>query len=150
MLFYKIYNFIQSILEFSRKYIYAILPLFSFVIYLFLKDFLFNNISDAENYLNNIVNLSGILAGFMLTTYATFMTSLPDNKFIKALKHSGYLNSIYKVIGLGILFFILSMLAGLFSSSPKLTTILFFLGVSEALSCLYYFYFVLKYSNMSD
>lgn len=144
-----LYNAVQFIIEKIREYIYLFLPLVSLSIYLFLKDEIFLSISEnLENYTNNIINLSGVLAGFLFTTFGTFM-SLPNNKFLDALEDTGYFKSIYRLQLLGIISLFLAMLLGLFGISIKLTTLFFMIGISEAMGSLYYFYKILTLSKKS-
>lgn len=148
MMLNKLHNLIQIIIEYIRKYIYIFLPISSLILYLVLKNILFNRVIDLNNYSNNIISLSGILAGFLFTTFGTFM-SLPDNKFLDALESTGYFRAIYRVQLLGVIFLLLAMLIGLFNISIKTMTIFFMFGISEALGSLYYFYKILTLSKKS-
>lgn len=146
---HKAYNLVQEILEWSRKYIYLVLPALSILMFILFKDIILSNAhKNINDYTNNIINLSGILAGFLFTTFGTFM-SLPDNKFLDALGESGYFESIYRVQLLGILFLIIAMLIGLFDISIKYATIFFLVGISESIGSLYYFYKILTLSRKS-
>lgn len=148
--FYNLHNMFQVLLEKSRKHIYLVLPGISALFYFCFKDKVFNGTLDnLESYSNNVINLSGVLAGFLFTTFGTFM-SLPDNKFLDALETTGYFKSIYTVQLLGIIFLLLSMLIGLFNLSIKCMTIFFIFGISEALGSLYYYYRILALSKKSN
>lgn len=146
---YRLYNAFQLSLQKCRKYIYLVLPAISLMFYILFKNKILSNISNnIEDYSNNIINLSGVLAGFLFTTFGTFM-SLPDNKFLDALETTGYFKAIYRVQLLGIIFLLSAMLIGLFSLSIKYMTILFIFGISEALGSLYYYYKILTLSKKS-
>lgn len=146
----KVYNASQRLLELGRKYIYLILPTTSLILYVIFKEkILSENLADIENYTNNIISLSGILAGFLFTTFGTFM-SLPDNKFLDMLENTGYFKSIYRIQLLGVLFLITAMMVGLFNLSIEYMTIFFILGISEALGSLCYFYRILTFSKKSN
>lgn len=147
---HKLYNVFQTSLENFRKYIYILLPAISLIIYIVFRNIIFANIiEDTSDYSNNIINLSGILAGFLFTTFGTFM-SLPDNKFLDALQSNGYFKSIYRVQVLGVVFLLIAMVIGLFNLSIKVMTIFFMFGISEALGSLYYFYKILTLSRKSN
>lgn len=142
-------NSLQTLIEYIRKYIFIFTPIIANILWIFLMKIEVIEIPKSTDYVNNVVNLSGILAGFLFTAYGIFM-SLPDNKFISALKHTGYMDSIYKVLIFGILFLITSMLIGLYTHNYKILTISFISGISETIISLYYFYKILKYSSLSN
>ena len=120
---------------------------FMFVIFKVILWELIESSSD-QSYINNIINLSGVLAGFLFTTYGIFM-SLPNNRFIHLLKFNGYMGIIYKTLLFGIVFLISSMILGLFTNYYNLITYIFVFGISETITSVYHFYKVLKYSSKS-
>lgn len=149
-IFHKLYNLFQLTKELLRRFIYIVLPVVGALIYIIFKDKLISDtILKSKTYLNNVINLSGILAGFLFTTFGTFM-SLPDNKFLDLLEGSGYFKSIYRVQALGIIFLFSAMLIGLFEISAKYMTVMFIFGISEAIGSLYYFYKILTLSRRSS
>lgn len=101
------------------------------------------------DFVNNIINISGILSGYLLTTYGIFV-SLGNNNFIKYLHQSGHFKIVYKIIMFGIVFLIISMLLGLFGISDRLMVISFLMGISEVILSVYYFYMLTLLSSKSN
>ncbi len=145
----KIYNSKQRLLELSRKYIYLINPLIGIFAFKTLNKINVINISSTQNFLDNIINLSGIMAGFLFTTYGILM-SLPNNKFIELLKFNKTINIVFKTLLLGIIFLISAMILGLFTEYFSLITYIFIFGISETVTSVYQFYQILKYSYKSS
>ncbi|MCI5643440.1 MAG: hypothetical protein MR285_04960 [Peptoniphilus sp.] len=143
-----IYNVKQAFLEIIRKYIYLVSPIIGLGAFIILEKANFIESSSDQSYINNIINLSGVLAGFLFTTYGIFM-SLPNNRFIHLLKFNGYMGIIYKTLLFGIVFLISSMILGLFTNYYNLITYIFVFGISETITSVYHFYKVLKYSSKS-
>lgn len=134
---HKLYNCIQDIIEKLREFSYILFLVIGFIVYIILLRYN-ESIFDFVN-IDNIINLSGIFAGFIFTTFGIVM-SLPDNKFTELMKSSGYMLIIYRTLLTGIVFFGLSMVFGLFTDITKLIVLFFFIGLSETILTIYYFY----------
>ena len=128
-----IYNVKQVFIEIIRKYIYLVSPIIGLGAFIILEKTNFIEASNDLSYMNNIINLSGVLAGFLFTTYGIFM-SLPNNRFIYLLKFNGYMGIIYKTLLFGIVFLISSMILGLFTNYYNLITYIFVFGISETIT----------------
>lgn len=134
---HKLYNCIQDIIEKLREFSYILFLVIGLMVYIILLRYN-ESIFDFVN-IDNIINLSGIFAGFIFTTFGIVM-SLPDNKFTELMKSSGYMLIIYRTLLMGIVFFGLSMVFGLFTDIRKLIVLFFFIGLSETILTIYYFY----------
>lgn len=144
-----LYNIKNSFFESIRSRIHLITPIAGLAIF---KLGTYLNIFDIVNktdYVNNVINLSGILAGFLFTAYGIFM-SLPRNRFIKQISHNGYMEVICKTLLMGIIFLLCSMFIGLYVNKESIMTVLFIAGISEAGTSIYYFYHILRYSSKSS
>lgn len=126
----------------KHAYIYS--PIIGIAIY----TALLQNRNLDNTFTSNIINLSGILAGFLFTSLG-IMIALPDNKFTTLLKENGYMKIIYKTMTIGIISFLISMIIGLFSFSTSIMTILFIIGVSETFLSSYYIYRVSYFTSKS-
>lgn len=135
-----IYEIKMNFVKFA--YIYA--PVISMIVYItLLKD------RDLDiDFISNVINLSGILAGFLFTSLGIMIT-LPDNKFTILLKENGYMEIIYRTMTMGIVSFLISMITGLFNFSNSIMTIFFIIGVSETFLSAYYLYKVSYYTSKS-
>lgn len=134
---HKLYNCIQDFIEKLREFSYILFLVIGLMVYIILLRYN-ESIFDFVN-IDNIINLSGIFAGFIFTTFGIVM-SLPDNKFTELMKSSGYMLIIYRTLLMGIVFFGLSMVFGLFTDIRKLIVLFFFIGLSETILTIYYFY----------
>ena len=147
MLFkYSAYNKYRDIKEFLIKYAYFICPLLFIAIYILVK--IMANLEIDEEFNSNIINISGILSGFLFSSLGVMM-SLPDNKFTQALRKSGYMDIIYNAMFIGIIFLIITLIFGLFKLLPAIKDITFIIGLSETLLSAYYIYKVTKLANKS-
>lgn len=145
----KFNNFLENIKSLFRKYSYIASPVVATAIFFVLGKLNMISLDFNSDFKNNIVNISGVLSGFLFTAYGIFI-SLPDNKFIAAMKSSGYFNIIYKALLYGIVFLIGAMLFGLFGVLNKLMVFIFVIGISEVILSVYFFYSVTKYSSKSN
>lgn len=145
----KFNNFLEDIKSIFRKYSYIASPAVATAIFFVLGKLNMISLDFNSDFKNNIVNISGVLSGFLFTAYGIFI-SLPDNKFITSMKSSGYFNIIYKALLYGIVFLIAAMLFGLFGVLNKLMVFIFVIGISEVILSVYFFYSVTKYSSKSN
>lgn len=142
-------NFIEDLKEKLRKFSFIIAPLLALILFIIFYKFRIINLVVDSNLQNNIVNVSGILSGFLFTAYGVFI-SLPDNKFISSLKRIGYFSLVYKILLFGIIFLITAMLMGMFKISDFYMILLFLLGISEVILSVYYFYMITTLSSKSN
>jgi len=96
----------------------------------------------------SLVNVSGILAGFLFTSLGIIIT-LPDNKFTQMLTKIGYMKIIYTAMFMGIMSFLIAMLLGLFNIIEQITKLLFVIGISETFLSAFYLYRVSYFSGKS-
>ena len=141
-------NFIEEVKEYIRKKFFIFAPIFMLVIYIVSSKLKIITILVDSNLQNNVVNVSGVLSGFLFTAYGIFI-SLPDNKFISILKNVGYFTVIYKTLLFGIIFLLSSMLMGMFNVLDKVMILSFLLGISEFILSVYYFYKITTLSARS-
>lgn len=99
-------------MNYIRRYKYIIVPgIFLFVCAIFKYKFSMHiNIGDRN--IDMIVNLSGILAGFLFTTMG-ILISLPKNRFTDAIKGTRTLKSTYITIFSAVVFLFISMILGI-------------------------------------
>jgi len=139
-----LYNIFQDINSKLRVHFITIISVFIITIFiiLFMLDAypLVNN-----NMLNNIINVSGALAGFLFTTFGIIL-SFPDNKlFIQGLKKYGYLTRIYTCIFIGILGFILTTVLGVLNVLTFLILPLFIMSLSYTIISAMFLFLVSLY-----
>lgn len=99
-------------MNYIRRYKYIIVPsIFLFACAIFKYKFSMHiNIGDRN--IDMIVNLSGILAGFLFTTMG-ILISLPKNRFTDAIKGTRTLKSTYITIFSAVVFLFISMILGI-------------------------------------
>lgn len=141
-------NFVDLV-TFIRRYSYFVFPAISLLIILFINYFNFVTVEIDSDLRNNIVNVSGVLSGFLFTACGIFI-SLPDNNFIIYLKKSNYFTIVYKVLLLGIIFLISSMILGIFKLYDKFMIVIFLCGMTEVIISVYYFYKITSLSAKSN
>lgn len=142
----KVHNVKEDIKIMFIKYAYILAPILGLVIYFILIDVA--KIELSENFMENLINISGILAGFLFTSMGIMIT-LPDNKFTQLLKRTGYMKIIYKAMTVGIMSFLIAMMLGLFNINEIVSKLLFMIGISETFLSAYYLYRVSYYSGKS-
>lgn len=142
-------NSLVDTVTFIRRYSYLVFPTISLLVVCLINKLNFLNIIIDSDLRNNIVNVSGVLSGFLFTTYGIFM-SLPDNKFINYLKRSSHFSVVYKVLLFGIIFLISSMIFGIFKIFDNLMILTFIFGMVEVVISVYYFYMITTLSAKSN
>lgn len=142
-------NSLVDTVTFIRRYSYLVFPTISLLVVCLINKLNFLNIIIDSDLRNNIVNVSGVLSGFLFTTYGIFM-SLPDNKFIDYLKRSNHFSVVYKVLLFGIIFLISSMIFGIFKIFDNLMILTFISGIVEVVISVYYFYMITTLSAKSN
>lgn len=146
MLFkYTVNNFKEDLKMLCIKYAYIVAPIIGLIIYTF---FLKNKCPFDTEFKSNLINVSGVLAGFLFTSLGIII-SLPDNKFTNLLKQTRYISIIYNSMIIGIIALLISMLFGMFSVIDKITITAFIIGISETFLSAYYLYRVSYYSGKS-
>lgn len=143
---YVVYNKYRDIVEFMIKYAYIVCPLFSIIIYSIIS--IFFKIDIDEEFNSNVINISGILSGFLFSSLGIMM-SLPDNKFTQALRKYKYMDIIYNAMFIGIIFLTITLIVGLFKIFSMIKEITFIIGLSETLLSAYYIFKVTKLANKS-
>lgn len=139
-----IQNKVESLKLLGIRFAYIVAPVIGFIVTNALNK---RNLFD-EIFISNVINLSGILAGFLFTSMG-IMISLPDNKFTAQLSRSGYLKIVYRTMTIGILSFLIAMVTGLFRLGPDYTSFFFIIGVSETFLSSYYLFRISHYSSIS-
>lgn len=107
------------------------------------------NIKINDTFIPNLINVSGVLAGFLFTALG-ILISLPRNKFIKFLIETGYMRIIYNCMIMGVIALLTSMILGLFNVLIKLMIYMFIIGISETVVSAYYLYRVSYLSSKSN
>jgi len=143
---YKIHNLINDIELVLIKYAYIFAPIAGLIIYYILIHII--KIQLDPNFMISLVNVSGILAGFLFTSLGIIIT-LPDNKFTQMLTKIGYMKIIYTAMFMGIMSFLIAMLLGLFNIIEQITKLLFVIGISETFLSAFYLYRVSYFSGKS-
>lgn len=147
MTFSEIFNNIKEYIKlYFIKYAYIYSPIAGLIIYNILKNLF--TIKLSEGFISNLINVSGILAGFLFTSLGMII-ALPDNKFTMLLKENGYMKIIYNSMMLGIVSLLISMLIGMFNLSESMAIIFFIVGISETFLSAYYLYRVSYFSGKS-
>lgn len=145
----KFNNLMVDFVTCIRKYSYIVFPVISLLFIFVIKYFNIINVNVDSDLRNNIVNVSGVLSGFLFTACGIFI-SLPDNNFIRYLKKSNHFAIVYKVLLFGIIFLISSMILGIFKLYDKLMIIIFICGMTEVVISVYYFYKITSLSSKSN
>lgn len=139
-----IQNKVESLKLLGIRFAYIVAPVIGFIV---TKSLNKRNLFD-EIFISNVINLSGILAGFLFTSMG-IMISLPDNKFTAQLSKSGYLKIVYRTMTVGILSFLIAMIIGMFRVDPNYTSFFFIIGVSETFLSSYYLFRISHFSSIS-
>jgi|GEM_PF-2962752 len=139
-----IQNKVESLKLLGVRFAYIVAPVIGFIV---TKSLNKRNLFD-EIFISNVINLSGILAGFLFTSMG-IMISLPDNKFTAQLSKSGYLKIVYRTMTVGILSFLIAMIIGMFRVDPNYTSFFFIIGVSETFLSSYYLFRISHFSSIS-
>lgn len=140
-------NFVESIKIHFIKYVFIYAPIIGSITYTFISKFV--NIEISDEFIPNLINVSGVLAGFLFTALG-ILISLPRNKFIKYLLETGHMKIIYNSMILGVVTLLISMILGLFNILIKVVIYMFIIGISETLVSAYYLYRVSYYSSKSS
>lgn len=147
MLFREIFNNIKEDIKLHFiKYAFLYAPLFGIITYFLVNTFI--DIKINEQFMPNLVNISGVLAGFLFTSLG-ILISLPENKFIIFLKETGHMKIIFNSMIIGIMLLLISMVLGLFDFCNEITIYIFVGGISETFISAYYLYKVSYYSGKS-
>jgi len=141
-----VHNINEDVKSFFIRFAYIIAPTVGLFIYFIFKKLSNFNIDD--NFVSNLINVSGILAGFLFTSLGIII-SLPENKFIQLLKDTGYMKIIYNSMIIGIITLLIAMLLGMFNFKKIPTELSFIIGISETFLSAYYLYRVSYYSGKS-
>lgn len=145
----KFNNFLVDFITCIRKYSYIVFPLMSLLFIYLVKIFDIVSVTIDSDLRNNIVNVSGVLTGFLFTSCGIFI-SLPDNNFISYLKKSNHFIIVYRVLLFGIIFLISSMLLGIFKLFDKIMITVFICGMTEVIISVYYFYKITSLTSKSS
>ena len=140
------HNTIENIKKYFIKYAYVFAAIIGLSIYSVL--FYVVKIELNENFMTNLINISGILAGFLFTSLGIII-SLPDNKFTQQLTKTGYMKIIYRAMGMGIMSLLIAMMLGIFNIIEQVAKLFFITGISETFLSAYYLYRVSYYSGES-
>lgn len=146
MLRYRLHNVKEDIKEHLILYAYVYAPLVGLALFSLLANLV--NIDFDKEFQSNMINISGILSGFLFTSIG-IMLALPSNKFTQKLNSIGYIKIIFRAMIIGIFALITSMLLGLFNTCNRACNIFFVIGISETLLSAYYLYKVSYYSSKS-
>lgn len=101
------------------------------------------------DYINNIMNLSGVFIGFMLTTLG-FLISLRRNKFTVYIVKSGTFKRISSILASGMVSFFISLLAILFDFSGQWYMIFFICGLVQLAISTANIFSIINYTAISD
>lgn len=145
----KLNNILVDFVTLIRRYSYFVFPGISLLLIIVVNYFNLISIKIDSDLRNNIVNVSGVLSGFLFTACGIFI-SLPDNNFIIYLKKSGYFTIVYKVLLLGIILLISAMILGIFKLNDKSMIVIFICGMTEVMISVYYFYKITSLSAKSN
>lgn len=132
MIKYTLEKFYKESIQFKRKYDYIIFPILILCIYIYLYKFT-NIIVFHDNFLNNIISISGSLIGFLITAHSVLMTMPTDKKFIQLLKQYGYFKKMFIEILCSEITFIVCIILSLFEVNIFVASIFFMLGLSYTL-----------------
>ena len=145
----KLNNILVDFVTLIRRYSYFVFPGISLLLIIVVNYFNLISIKIDSDLRNNIVNVSGVLSGFLFTACGIFI-SLPDNNFIIYLKKSNYFTIVYKVLLLGIILLISAMILGIFKLNDKSMIVIFICGMTEVMISVYYFYKITSLSAKSN
>lgn len=123
-MFYGVCNLVESLKSAIRKYI-VLIPIT--VVLILLK--LILKVSIENDILQNIVSVSGTLAGFLFTTFSIILSFPEDKPFMRGLKDYGYIKRLFLCIFLGLIAFISTIIITIFNILTILILPLFVLGI---------------------
>ena len=129
-----------SIIVLIKRFSYLWLPIIgAFVGYILTNC----NIILTDNETKSIVsNISGVLAGFLFTSYGLFLALPNDNEFVKILRKTKYDRLFYKQIMAGIIINLITLFLSITSVPNMIPIITFCAGMCNTISAL----FILGYS----
>ncbi len=119
-----------------RRWSFITIPLILLIAFLFYCCHF--HIVFSESTISSIVNISGVLIGFLFTMQTLLFTFPQENKFIQRLKEFEYFKIIIKNIISGEIFLLIALVIGLFGFESKLCISSFILGLSNVLVTGYY------------
>lgn len=146
MIFHRLYNVKEEVKEHLIEFAYVYVPLFGLIVFALLANYV--KVDFDKEFKSNMINISGILAGFLFTSIGIMLT-LPNNKFTQTLNSIGYMKIIFRAMVIGIFALLISMLLGLFNVCSTAYSIFFVIGISETFLSAYYLYKVSYYSGRS-
>ncbi|MDM0756137.1 hypothetical protein [Clostridium perfringens] len=119
-------NGIQNIKDIILAYDHITIPVLTTAIYfIFLKD----KISLDDKLLGNLVNVSAVIIGFLITIHSIII-SLPKNSdFMKLIKINGYIKQMYIYILLGEISLLICLICSLFNFSTVIAPLTLILGI---------------------
>lgn len=123
-----IYNLFQSIIQFQRKLNYIVYPVIIAILYnvMYFK----GKITIDKDLISNIINISGVLIGFLFASHSILLALPSDKKFITLAKEYGYFKRMFICIFGGESFLMLALITGLFKFSNYICLMLFLVGLT--------------------
>ncbi|SDZ18690.1 hypothetical protein SAMN05192546_11141 [Tindallia californiensis] len=132
----RIDNIIVDIDNFGRRHVLVLIPVTCLIIVVLLS----GRFELSSHNISNIVNVSGVLAGFLFSVHS-IMLSFPDEKnFVQHLKKSGYIKIIFRCIFTGEMFLFATLLIGIFIPNKNLLLFTFLSGLICAIVSAIYLY----------
>ena len=137
---YGSYNFIEWLKSIFRKYI-VLVPII--ILLVALKILLKINISN--DMIQNVVSISGTLAGFLFTAFSIILSFPEDKPFMRGLKDYGYIKRLFLCIFLGLIAFICTIIISIFNILSTIILPLFVLGILYTLIAAIYLFTISFY-----
>lgn len=122
-------------LDILKKFSYIWFPIIFGILGFFLLKYNFVAASDSNR--SSIANISGVLAGFLFTGYAIFLSLPSDNNFFNLLKKHGYSKLFYKQITIAIIINAFTMIISLLNCRTSIPLVIFFAGLGNTAGAFY-------------
>lgn len=122
-------------LDIMKKSSYIWFPIVAGIFgFLMLK---YNIVAASESNRSSIANISGVLAGFLFTGYAIFLSLPSDNNFFSLLMKHGYSRLFYRQITIAIILNAFTMLISLLNCRTSIPLVVFFAGLGNTIGAFY-------------
>lgn len=118
-----------------KKSSYVWFPIIAGIIGFFMLKY--NIVAASDSNRSSIANISGVLAGFLFTGYAIFLSLPSDNNFFSLLKKHGYSRLFYRQITIAIILNAITMVISLLNCRTSIPLVVFFAGLGNTAGAFY-------------
>lgn len=138
---------LQKLKDIYERAYFIIWPLIAIIIFYILNSQNIIAVNDyIQEYLSNVINVSGVIAGFQ-TTGLSILFSLPETDFFNQVLKSKRWKSIYRCTMLAFFTLILAMVFGVFRISIRMTSLFFVIGITNTVLGAFDILYLIKLRN---